>query len=225
MPHAAGRLHGPGNPQVEPREVAVGRRAIASVRHLTTGSPRPQQRRRAIPPPGCGCGPSHRCSPLKESRALTVGAVANQESQAAEKQQRAGCRPPGAIRLAHLPGDAAVSPGAARLLSTWPRSRQAAPLATIPLAAASVSRCLLSGPNRCLCKHFHNHGVAALPAPGFAPKRDRCADRRASRDYRRRSGLEIGEKHVADEGRADTCLYARRPIMVSAGSWALRFRC
>ena len=35
------------------------------------------------------------------------------------EQQRAGCRPPGAIRLAHLPADAAVSPGAARLLSAW----------------------------------------------------------------------------------------------------------
>ena len=111
------------------------------------------------------------------------------------EQQRAGCRPPGAIRLAHLPGDAAVSPGAARLLSTWPRSRQAAPLATIPLAAASVSRCLLSGPNRCLCKHFHEDGVGPVPPSGLAPKRDWCADRRASRDYRRRSGLEIGESH------------------------------
>ena len=51
--------------------------------------------------------------------ARTIAFVANQESQAAEKQQRGSCRPRGAIRLAHLPGDAAVSPGAARLLSTW----------------------------------------------------------------------------------------------------------
>jgi hypothetical protein len=79
---------------------------------------------------------------------------------------------------------------------------------------------LLSRLNRCLCKHFDDDGVAALLAPAFTPKRDWCVDRRASRDYRRRSGLEIGEKHVADDDPADTCLYARRPIMVSAGSWA-----
>jgi hypothetical protein len=30
-----------------------------------------------------------------------------------------------------------------------------------------------------------------------------------------------GDKHVADDDRADTCLYARRPIMVSAG-WLTR---
>jgi hypothetical protein len=46
-------------------------------------------------------------------------AVANQESQASEKQQRAGCRPGSAIRLADLPGEAAVPLGAARLLSAW----------------------------------------------------------------------------------------------------------
>ena len=49
----------------------------------------------------------------------TVECVANQESQATEKQPRAGCRPPGAIRLAHRPGDAVVPPGAMRLLSAW----------------------------------------------------------------------------------------------------------
>ena len=40
LPWAGGRLHGPDDAQVEPREVAVGRRAIASVGLLTTGSPR-----------------------------------------------------------------------------------------------------------------------------------------------------------------------------------------
>jgi pimeloyl-ACP methyl ester carboxylesterase len=55
----------------------------------------------------------------KEQSAATARLVANQESQAPGKQQRAGCRPRGAIRVAHLPGDAAVSPGAARLLSAW----------------------------------------------------------------------------------------------------------
>ena len=34
------RLHGPDDAQAELREVDVGRRAIASVEHLTTGSPR-----------------------------------------------------------------------------------------------------------------------------------------------------------------------------------------
>jgi hypothetical protein len=92
------------------------------------------------------------------------------------------------------------------LLWPWPRSRQAAPLVTIPLAAASASRCLLSGPNRCLCKHFHDDGVAAVPAPGLAPKRDWCADRRASRDYRRGSGLEIGEDQVALPTGQETCI-------------------
>ena len=31
-----------------------------------------------------------------------------------------------------------------------------------------------------LSKHFRDDGVAAVVTPGFAPKRDRCADRRAS---------------------------------------------
>jgi hypothetical protein len=48
---------------------------------------------------------------------LAAATVANQESQVPEKQQRAGCRPRSAIRLAHLPGEAAVPPGGARLLS------------------------------------------------------------------------------------------------------------
>ena len=39
VPWAAGRLHSPDDAQVEPREVNVGRRAIASVEHLATGSP------------------------------------------------------------------------------------------------------------------------------------------------------------------------------------------
>jgi len=44
-----GRLHGPDDAQVEPREVDVGRRAIASVEHLTTGSPRKESPGRATP--------------------------------------------------------------------------------------------------------------------------------------------------------------------------------
>jgi hypothetical protein len=45
--------------------------------------------------------------------------VANQESQARSKQQCDGCRQPRAVRLAYRPGDAAVPPGPARLLSAW----------------------------------------------------------------------------------------------------------
>ena len=58
-----------------------------------------------------------------------------------------------------------------------------------------MSRCLLAGLNTAVPQAVHEDGVAAVLAPGFAPKRDWCADRRASRDYRRRSGLEIGESH------------------------------
>jgi hypothetical protein len=50
---------------------------------------------------------------------LVIAFVANQESQAPETQQRAGCRPRSVMRLAHLPGEAAVPPGGARLLSAW----------------------------------------------------------------------------------------------------------
>ena len=50
---------------------------------------------------------------------LAIEIVANQESHVPEKQRRAGCRPRSAIRLAHLPGEAAVPPGGARLLSAW----------------------------------------------------------------------------------------------------------
>jgi hypothetical protein len=46
VPRAGGRLHGPDDAQVEPREVAVGRRAIASVGHLTAGSSRFQSQGR-----------------------------------------------------------------------------------------------------------------------------------------------------------------------------------
>jgi hypothetical protein len=55
----------------------------------------------------------------------TSATVANQESQVPEKQKRAGCRPRSAIRLAHLPGEAAVPPSGARLLSAWQGSRLA----------------------------------------------------------------------------------------------------
>ena len=39
-PRAGGRLHCPDDAQTEPREAELGRRAIASVAHRTTGSPR-----------------------------------------------------------------------------------------------------------------------------------------------------------------------------------------
>jgi hypothetical protein len=46
---AGGRLHGPDDAQVERREVDLGRRAIASARHLATGSPRMHSRGVARP--------------------------------------------------------------------------------------------------------------------------------------------------------------------------------
>ena len=58
-------------------------------------------------------------SALKQQPAATGPRVANQQSHARRKQQRDVCRQPRAIRLAHHPGEAAVLPGAARLLSTW----------------------------------------------------------------------------------------------------------
>jgi hypothetical protein len=42
-PQTAGRLYAPDDAQVEPPEVDVGRRATASVGHLTTRSPREGQ--------------------------------------------------------------------------------------------------------------------------------------------------------------------------------------
>jgi hypothetical protein len=48
---------------------------------------------------------------VRRSAELAIACVANQESQVPEKQQHAGCRPRSAIRLAHLPGEAAVPPG------------------------------------------------------------------------------------------------------------------
>jgi hypothetical protein len=72
----------------------------------------------------------------------TVECVANQESQATEKQPRAGCRPPGAIRLAHLPGDPAVSQGAARLLSAWQTSSRKSDESS---SAATAGNCVRSG--------------------------------------------------------------------------------
>jgi hypothetical protein len=69
-----------------------------------------------------------------------------------------------------------------------------------------------------LCKHFHDDGLAAVLAPGFAPKRDRRADRRASRDLRRRGGLEIGEWEVRGDARPETRFH-RRTGMTSVVPW------
>jgi hypothetical protein len=66
--------------------------------------------------------PRYRMPRIQLSRlrnALTIQFVANQESQVPEKQQRAGCVPRSAIRLAHLPGEAGVPLAGARLLSAW----------------------------------------------------------------------------------------------------------
>jgi hypothetical protein len=92
------------------------------------------------------CASPGRCS-RPAGRGETRQRVANQESQAAEKQQRAGCRPRGAIRLAHLPGDAAVRPGAARLLSAWRTSSQGLDraIAQRPTSTSRGSTCASSG--------------------------------------------------------------------------------
>ena len=74
-------------------------------------------------------------------RALRDNLVANQESDAPAKQQRDGRRQRRLIRLAHLPGDAAVPPGAARLLSVWQRDDAAAGAGTIASPDASVGVC------------------------------------------------------------------------------------
>ena len=71
-------------------------------------------------------------------------------------------------------------------------------------------RCLLAGLNHSRCKRFYDNGAAAVVTPGFAPKRDWCADRRASRDYRRLSGLEIGEQEVRAHPRLKPCFRFRR---------------
>ena len=68
------------------------------------------------------CASPGRCSRVA-GRGETPQYVANQESQARPKQ-RDGCGQRRVIRLAHLPGDAAVPPGAARLLSAWRTSSQ-----------------------------------------------------------------------------------------------------
>ena len=73
------------------------------------------------------------CVREEQSPSVVAAAVANQESQAPEKQQRAGCCPRGTIRHAHLPDDAAVPPGVARLLSAWHRHRRLAAVGTIAL--------------------------------------------------------------------------------------------
>jgi hypothetical protein len=66
-------------------------------------------------------GARSRSSTMKRDRPARLGVVsetvANQESQVVEKQQRDFAPSACAGRVAHHPGDAAVLPGAARLLS------------------------------------------------------------------------------------------------------------
>ncbi|MBV8218591.1 MAG: hypothetical protein JO325_09005 [Solirubrobacterales bacterium] len=60
---------------------------------------------------------------------------------------------------------------------------------TTPFAAArAVSRCLPAGLDAAVQQALHKDGIAAVPAPEFAPKRDQQADRRASPGYGRRGG-------------------------------------
>jgi hypothetical protein len=71
VPGAGGRLHRPDDGQVEPREVAVGRRAIAFLGRLTIGSPRAEESRLAAAYSGCGSGNLSTTALRRRSRALS----------------------------------------------------------------------------------------------------------------------------------------------------------
>src|SRR6516165_3736568 len=96
VPWAAGRLHSPDDAQVEPREVNVGRRAIASVEHLATGSPHEpssggllllcqdavaRDREPVLAPPPNAQRRADDRSACKQQPAATGPGVANEQSQ------------------------------------------------------------------------------------------------------------------------------------------------
>ena len=84
----------------------------------------------------CIAGPKQ--SPT--SRRETTEAVANQESQVVEKQQRDVAPSACAGRLAHHPGEAAVPPGATRLLSAWQTRSLMPDQSSSATAAISLAR-------------------------------------------------------------------------------------
>jgi hypothetical protein len=88
----------------------------------------------------------------------------------------------------------------------------------IPLAAASVSQCLLSGPIAALCKHFHDDGVAAVLAPGFAPKRDWWPIGEPHVTCGAVVSSEIGEEQVPGHPLVETHIAARAGMRGSADS-------
>jgi len=79
------------------------------------------------------------------------------------------------------------------LLEPWPRNRQAAPLVTIPLVAASVSRCVLSGVNRGALQALPRRWRRGCPGTPVRTKARPVRRSASLTDNRRRSGLEIGD--------------------------------
>ena len=77
-------------------------------------------------------GSDRRCDRTGPWPARAIASVAKQESQAVESSSTTFA-PSACTRLAHHPGDAALPPGAARLLSAWRCARPVAALVTIPL--------------------------------------------------------------------------------------------
>ena len=98
----------------------------------------------------------------RDASAGVTAFVANEESRVPGKQECAGCRPRGVIRLAHHPGDAAVLPGLARLLSAWPSARPGRSVRVIS-PIEDVSRCLLRSCKRPL------RAVAVMSRPHRLP--------------------------------------------------------
>jgi hypothetical protein len=125
------RYHGGGS-SIRPRSAAfgcpLGMRGTANRRSCVSS-------RRLCGPHNSAIAGDH-----DQARDAATATVANQESHGEAKQQRDGCRQRRVIRLAHLPGDAAVPPGAARLLSAW-RTRSLRPQkSSSALAAVRVAR-------------------------------------------------------------------------------------
>jgi hypothetical protein len=71
------------------------------------------------------------------------------------------------------------------------------------------------------CRSERRSGTALWRVPWFHEYPLLGADRRDDDPADDGFGCAAGDEHVARESQADTCLYARRPIMVSAG-WLAR---
>ena len=78
---------------------------------------------------------------------------------------------------------------------------------------------MLAGVNHSRGKRFYDDGAAAVVTPGFAPKRDWCADRRAAPDNQPHGGLEIGEQQVRGHRWVKTRVRSGAGIKPGATSW------